>query len=169
MAKQVLKRYRREEVVTSQKTILIMLLARMQLRTLQVLLRLQQQPKALLPFVNVGTAWLRSTGETESHRMQSARQMIQQHWKRPQCSGEAVVPSGDGRSQRSSCFHAGTSVGCANRRANSVQPHFFDFGSVAAVDRKLFRSATRGTDSVSRARRRGRKVERKNRGSNGCV
>jgi len=47
----------------------------------------------------------------------------------------------DNRSQRRSCFQAGTSVGRANRRANSVQTHLFDFGSVAAVDRKLFRSA----------------------------
>ncbi len=35
----------------------------------------------------------------------------------------------------------GTFVGRDNRLAISVQTHFFDFGSVAAVDRKLFRSA----------------------------
>ncbi len=35
----------------------------------------------------------------------------------------------------------GTSVARDNRLAISVQTHFFDFGSVAAVDRKLFRSA----------------------------
>ncbi len=39
----------------------------------------------------------------------------------------------DSRSQRSSCFQAGTSVGSANRLANSVQPHFFDSGSAAAA------------------------------------
>ncbi len=39
----------------------------------------------------------------------------------------------DGSSQRSSCFQAGTSVGRSNRRANSVQPHFFDSGSAAAA------------------------------------
>ena len=38
----------------------------------------------------------------------------------------------------------GTFVGRDNRLANSVQTHFFDFGSVAAVDRKLFRSADAG-------------------------
>jgi len=45
----------------------------------------------------------------------------------------------------------------------------FNFGSVAAVDASYFVLRTRGTDSASRARRRGRKVERKNRASNGCV
>ncbi len=35
----------------------------------------------------------------------------------------------------------GTFVGRDNRLAISVQTYFFDFGSVAAVDRKLFRSA----------------------------
>ena len=39
----------------------------------------------------------------------------------------------DDRSQRSSCFQAGTSVARDNRRATSVQPHFFDSGSAAAA------------------------------------
>ena len=47
----------------------------------------------------------------------------------------------DDHSQRSRCFHAGTLVARDNKLAISVQTHFFDFGSVAAVDRKLFRSA----------------------------
>ena len=42
----------------------------------------------------------------------------------------------DDRSQRSSCFQAGKSVGRANRLATSVQTHFFDSGSAAAVGRQ---------------------------------
>ena len=38
----------------------------------------------------------------------------------------------DDHSQRSSCFQAGTSVGRADRLANSMQPNFFDSGSAAA-------------------------------------
>jgi len=34
------------------------------------------------------------------------------------------------------CFNAGTSVACNNRLANSVQTHFFDTGSAAAVGRQ---------------------------------
>jgi len=43
--------------------------------------------------------------------------------------------------QEDTLSRRGTFVGRDNRLANSVQTHFFDFGSVAAVDRKLFRSA----------------------------
>ena len=61
---------------------------------------------------------------------------------RPRCSEEAAVPvSGQSAVKGSRCFNAGTSVARDNRLAISVQTHFFDFGSVAAVDRKLFRSA----------------------------
>ena len=42
----------------------------------------------------------------------------------------------DDRSQRSSCFYAGTSVARDNRLATSVQTHFFDSGSAAAVGRQ---------------------------------
>jgi hypothetical protein len=41
-----------------------------------------------------------------------------------------------GRSQGSSCFNAGTSVARDNRLATSVQTHFFDSGSAAAVGRQ---------------------------------
>ena len=40
------------------------------------------------------------------------------------------------RSQGSSCFNAGTSVARDNRLATSVQTHFFDSGSAAAVGRQ---------------------------------
>ena len=42
----------------------------------------------------------------------------------------------DHRSRRSSCSNAGTSVVRDNRLANSVQTHFFDTGSAAAVGRQ---------------------------------
>ena len=59
---------------------------------------------------------------------------------RPRCSEEAAVPL-DRPQSRKRCSNAGTFVARDNRLATSVRTHFFDFGSVAAVDRKLFRSA----------------------------
>jgi hypothetical protein len=67
------------------------------------------------------------------------------------------------RNQGSSCFNAGTSVARDNRLATSVQTHFFDSGSAAAVGRqerwtqRLFVWLAKG----------GRKVE--NFESNGCA
>ena len=56
---------------------------------------------------------------------------------RPRCSEEAAVPvSGQSAVKGSRCFNAGTSVACNNRLANSVQTHFFDTGSAAAVGRQ---------------------------------
>ena len=59
---------------------------------------------------------------------------------RPRCSEEAAVPLGRPQS-RKRCSYARKFVARDNRLAISVQTLFFDFGSVAAVDRKLFRSA----------------------------
>ena len=56
---------------------------------------------------------------------------------RPRCSGEAAVPQrGQAVVKEGRCFNAGTSVACNNRLANSVQTHFFDSGSAAAVGRQ---------------------------------
>ena len=56
---------------------------------------------------------------------------------RPRCSEEAAVPvSGQSAVKGSRCFKAGTFVGRTNRLANSVQTHFFDTGSAAAVGRQ---------------------------------
>jgi hypothetical protein len=56
---------------------------------------------------------------------------------RPRCSGEAAVPQrGQAVVKEGHCFNAGTSVACNNRLANSVQTHFFDSGSAAAVGRQ---------------------------------
>ena len=69
----------------------------------------------------------------------------------------------DDRSQRSSCFNAGTSVARDNRLATSVQSHFFDSGSAAAVGRQ-----ERWTQRLfALARQGGRRVE--NFESNGCA
>jgi hypothetical protein len=69
----------------------------------------------------------------------------------------------DDRSQRSSCFQAGTSVGRANRLANSVQPHFFDSGSAAAAGGQ----ERAGQTLFARLATGGRKVEKFD--SNGCA
>jgi hypothetical protein len=42
----------------------------------------------------------------------------------------------DDRSQGGRCFNTGTSVALDNRLAISVQTHFFDSGSAAAVSRQ---------------------------------
>ena len=55
---------------------------------------------------------------------------------RPQAWERRLSLRVDSRSQRSRCFHAGTSVARDNRLATSVQTHFFDSGSAAAVGRQ---------------------------------
>ena len=56
---------------------------------------------------------------------------------RPRCSEEAAVPlSGQTAVNGGRCFNAGTSVARDNRLATSVQTHFFDSGSAAAVGRQ---------------------------------
>ena len=56
---------------------------------------------------------------------------------RPRCSEEAAVPlSGQTTVKEGRCFNAGTSVARDNRLATSVQTHFFDSGSAAAVGRQ---------------------------------
>ena len=72
---------------------------------------------------------------------------------RPRCSEEAAVPlSGQTTVKEGRCFNAGTSVACNNRLANSVQTHFFDSGSAAAVGRqerwtqRLFTWLAKGED-----------------------
>ena len=69
----------------------------------------------------------------------------------------------DDHSQRSSCFHAGTSVARDNRRATSVQPHFFDSGSAAAAGGQ----ERAGQTLFARLATGGRKVEKFD--SNGCA
>jgi hypothetical protein len=59
----------------------------------------------------------------------------------------------------------GTFVGCDNRLEISVQTHFFDSGSAAAVGGQK----RTGQQLFARLATGGRKVERKNRGSNGCA
>ena len=54
---------------------------------------------------------------------------------RPRCSEEAAVPLGRPQS-RKRCSNAGTFVARDNRLATSVQTHFFDSGSAAAVGRQ---------------------------------
>ena len=66
----------------------------------------------------------------------------------------------DDRSQRSRCFHAGTSVARDNRRATSVQTHFFDSGSAAAAGGQ----ERAGHTLFARLATGGRKVD-----SNGCA
>jgi len=50
--------------------------------------------------------------------------------------GRGGCPRRAGRSQGGRCFNAGTSVARDNRLATSVQTHFFDSGSAAAVGRQ---------------------------------
>jgi len=62
----------------------------------------------------------------------------------------------DNRSPRSSCFQAGTSVGRANRRATSVQPHFFRYRQCGSCRQARALDAA----PLRLARRGGRKVEK---------
>ena len=55
---------------------------------------------------------------------------------RPQAWERRLSLRVDSCSQRSRCFHVGTSVARDNRLAISVQTHFFDSGSAAAVGRQ---------------------------------
>jgi len=72
----------------------------------------------------------------------------------------------DDNSQRSSCFHAGTSVARDNRQSTSVQPHFFDSGSAAAAGGQ----ERAGHTLFARLATGGRKAENlENFDSNGCA
>ena len=72
----------------------------------------------------------------EHHHTLPSRSSALITW-RPRCSGEAAVPQrGQAVVKEGRCFNAGTSVACNNRLANSVQTHFFDTGSAAAVGRQ---------------------------------
>jgi len=71
----------------------------------------------------------------------------------------------DDRSQRSCCFHAGTSVARDNRRSTSVQPHFFDSCSAAAAGGQ----ERAGQTLFARLATGGRKVKVTNFDSNGCA
>ena len=64
-----------------------------------------------------------------------ARSSILITW-RPQGRERRLSLWVDDRSQGGSCFNAGTSVARDNRLATSVQTHFFDSGSAAAVGRQ---------------------------------
>jgi len=72
--------------------------------------------------------------------------------------GRGGCPSGQTTVKEGRCFNAGTSVARDNRLATSVQTHFFDSGSAAAVGRqerwtqRLFVWLVKGEDGGSTSR-----------------
>ena len=60
---------------------------------------------------------------------------------RPRCSEEAAVPLGRPQSKKAAVSTRGRLLLATTNWRFLCRPHFFDFGSVSAVDRKLFRSA----------------------------
>jgi hypothetical protein len=79
--------------------------------------------------------WRAAWGEKASHYTLLARSSALIAW-RPQGRERRLSLWVDDRSQGGRCFNAGTSVARDNRLATSVQTHFFDSGSAAAVGRQ---------------------------------
>ena len=87
---------------------------------------------------------------------------------RPRCSEEAAVPLSGQTAVKEALFQREVLYATTDWRS-LCRP----ISSISAVwqlsTASYFVLRTRGTNSASRARRRGRKVEVKNRGSNGCA